>query len=199
MEPKYSAGDIAILMPNVEPRNGCLVVCKLKNEGVFFKLFYEPTFGFIPRSVQTLHYWLTGIDEPVVILDTPVKATLAIVFAEIASGGIDAKAIAMLGVLSAIGAACAQRVGRRFFHAADASQIVIDEVAGYLVTIALIPFTWKAAIIGFGLFRLFDIVKPWPASYFDDKVHNGFGVTMDDICAGVYGRLVLGLILHFWP
>ncbi len=41
MEPKYNAGDIAILMPNVEPRNGCLVVCKLKNEGVFFKLFHQ--------------------------------------------------------------------------------------------------------------------------------------------------------------
>ncbi len=41
MEPKYSSGDIAILMPNVEPRNGCLVVCKLKNEGVFFKLFHK--------------------------------------------------------------------------------------------------------------------------------------------------------------
>jgi SOS-response transcriptional repressor LexA len=43
MEPKYSAGDIAIVMPNVEPRNGCLVVCKLKNEGVFFKLFHQST------------------------------------------------------------------------------------------------------------------------------------------------------------
>ena len=41
MEPKYSGGDIAILMPNVEPRNGCLVVAKLKNEGVFFKLFHQ--------------------------------------------------------------------------------------------------------------------------------------------------------------
>jgi len=41
MEPKYSTGDIAILMPSVEPRNGCLVVCKLKNEGVFFKLFHQ--------------------------------------------------------------------------------------------------------------------------------------------------------------
>jgi len=41
MEPKYNAGDIAIVMPNVEPRNGCLVVCKLKNEGVFFKLFHQ--------------------------------------------------------------------------------------------------------------------------------------------------------------
>ena len=45
MEPYYSAGDIAVLMPNVEPRNGCLVVCKLKNEGVFFKLFRQATDG----------------------------------------------------------------------------------------------------------------------------------------------------------
>jgi phosphatidylglycerophosphatase A len=107
--------------------------------------------------------------------------------------------LTIVAVLSAIGMACAQRVGRRFFHAADAGQIVIDEVVGYLVTVALVPFTWKAALIGFGLFRLFDVVKPWPASYFDDQVHNGFGVTMDDLCAGVYGRLALGLILHFWP
>ena len=45
MEPKYSTGDIAITMPNVEPRNGCLVVCKLKNEGVFFKLFHQSSDG----------------------------------------------------------------------------------------------------------------------------------------------------------
>lgn len=45
MEPKFTAGDIAILMPNVEPRNGCLVVCKLKNEGVFFKLFHQSSDG----------------------------------------------------------------------------------------------------------------------------------------------------------
>jgi SOS-response transcriptional repressor LexA len=49
MEPKYSAGDIAILMPNVEPRNGCLVVCKLKNEGVFFKLFHQSGEGKVFR------------------------------------------------------------------------------------------------------------------------------------------------------
>src|SRR5579871_352126 len=49
MEPKYSAGDVAILMPNVEPRNGCLVVCKLKNEGVFFKLFHQSGEGRIFR------------------------------------------------------------------------------------------------------------------------------------------------------
>ena len=107
--------------------------------------------------------------------------------------------LAVIAGVSAVSVVTAQRVGRRFFHASDASQIVIDEVAGYLVTVALLPFTWKTALLGFGLFRLFDITKPWPASYFDRSVHNGFGVTLDDLCAGVYGRLVLGLVLHCWP
>ena len=49
MEPKYNAGDIAILMPNVEPRNGCLVVCKLKNEGVFFKIYHQSGDGKVFR------------------------------------------------------------------------------------------------------------------------------------------------------
>ena len=49
MEPKYSAGDIAILMPNVEPRNGCLAVCKLKNERVFFKRFHQSGEGKVFR------------------------------------------------------------------------------------------------------------------------------------------------------
>jgi len=49
MEPKFSAGDIVILMPNVEPRNGCLVVCKLKNDGVFFKLFHQARDGRLFR------------------------------------------------------------------------------------------------------------------------------------------------------
>jgi phosphatidylglycerophosphatase A len=107
--------------------------------------------------------------------------------------------LSFLVALSALGMAAAQRVGKPVFHASDAGQIVIDEVVGYLLTVALIPFSWKAAILGFVIFRVLDMTKPWPASYFDRKVHNGFGVTMDDLCAGAWGRLLLGVILHFWP
>jgi phosphatidylglycerophosphatase A len=103
--------------------------------------------------------------------------------------------LVVLVVLSLVGMACAERVGKRYFHASDAGQIVIDEVVGFLLTVFAVPFTWTAAVVGFALFRLFDVVKPWPANYFDDHVHNGFGVTMDDLCAGVYARLVLALIL----
>lgn len=68
----------------------------------------------------------------------------------------------------------------------DCQKIVIDEVAGYAVTMFLAPATWQYALCGFIFFRLFDITKPWPASYFDQNSHSGFGVTMDDVAAGVY-------------
>lgn len=94
---------------------------------------------------------------------------------------------AYLGVtlaLTLVSMAAAQRAGR-YWKVADASPIVIDEVVGYLVTMAFVPFSWPAAIAGFFLFRLFDVLKPWPASAFD-RVKNGFGVTMDDVAAGVF-------------
>jgi phosphatidylglycerophosphatase A len=68
----------------------------------------------------------------------------------------------------------------------DCQKIVIDEVAGYATTMFLAPALWQYALAGFIYFRIFDIVKPWPASYFDRHVHNGFGVVMDDVAAGAY-------------
>lgn len=107
--------------------------------------------------------------------------------------------LTLFGFLTVIGMVASERVGKPVFHAADAGQIVIDEVVGYLLTVMLIPFSWKAALLGFVIFRVLDMTKPWPASYFDAKVHNGFGVTMDDLCAAAWGRLLLGVILHYWP
>ena len=68
----------------------------------------------------------------------------------------------------------------------DCQKIVIDEVAGYATTMFLAPFIWQYVLTGFVFFRLFDITKPWPASYFDRNSHSGFGVTMDDVAAGIY-------------
>ncbi len=73
----------------------------------------------------------------------------------------------------------------RYWGVVDASPIVIDEVAGYLVTMALLPWSWGTAIAGFLFFRLFDVMKPWPASAFD-RVKNPFGVVLDDVAAGVW-------------
>lgn len=80
----------------------------------------------------------------------------------------------------------------------DPSFVVIDEVAGQLITLFLIPFSWKMLIAGFLLFRILDIIKPFPARR-AEKLHGGWGIMMDDVLAGVYGNLLLWLGLHFWP
>ena len=85
-----------------------------------------------------------------------------------------------------------ERAGR-YWGVADASPIVIDEVAGYLLTMALVPFSWPSVLAGFVLFRIFDVLKPWPASALD-RVKNGFGVVMDDLAAGVWAWAALAAL-----
>jgi phosphatidylglycerophosphatase A len=78
----------------------------------------------------------------------------------------------------------------------DNQQIVVDEVAGYLVTLAAVPRDLPDLVVGFALFRLFDIWKPPPVRAIDRRVHGGFGVVADDLAAGVYAALVLAA-LHY--
>jgi len=97
--------------------------------------------------------------------------------------------VAFTFAFAALAVYAADRAGR-YWGIADASPIVIDEVAGYLVTMALVPFSWQAALAGFVLFRIFDVLKPWPASALD-RVKNGFGVVSDDLAAGVWAWAAL--------
>lgn len=83
------------------------------------------------------------------------------------------------------------------FGVDDPKQVVIDEIAGYLVTMAGHAFSWKAAVIGFVLFRFFDILKPFPIGRIDDGLHNGFGIVLDDVVAGVYANICLFAVLYF--
>jgi phosphatidylglycerophosphatase A len=79
----------------------------------------------------------------------------------------------------------------------DRPEIVIDEIAGYLVTMALLPLTLKWMILGFVLFRIFDIWKPYPISYLNDNVKGGLGVVIDDVAAGLVANILLQLLLQF--
>jgi len=83
------------------------------------------------------------------------------------------------------------------FKEKDSGKIVIDEVIGYLVTMAGAPISWKGVLLGFFLFRFFDIAKIQPARYFDRHLKNGYGVVLDDVAAGVYACLLLQLALRF--
>jgi len=80
----------------------------------------------------------------------------------------------------------------------DFGGIVWDEIAGYLITMWLVPFSWQAMVLGFILFRFFDILKPWPIKWIDRQVHGGLGIMLDDVLAGVFaGGLLLGFSSYF--
>lgn len=76
----------------------------------------------------------------------------------------------------------------------DHSGIVWDEFVGLFVTMIAVPITWQSVVLGFLLFRLFDILKPWPISWLDRHVSGGFGIMLDDLLAGVYAWVVLLLL-----
>ncbi len=79
----------------------------------------------------------------------------------------------------------------------DHSGIVWDEFAGYFVTMIAAPAGWLWILIGFALFRLFDIWKPWPISVLDKQVHGGLGIMVDDILAGVFALVCLQALVYF--
>jgi len=78
----------------------------------------------------------------------------------------------------------------------DHSGIVWDEFAGYFITMILAPTGWLWVIIGFALFRLFDIWKPWPISILDKQVHGGLGIMVDDILAGFFALICLQILAY---
>jgi phosphatidylglycerophosphatase A len=76
----------------------------------------------------------------------------------------------------------------------DFGGIVWDEIAGFLITMYGIAFSWQSLLAGFALFRLFDIFKPWPISWLDKHVEGGFGIMIDDVVAG----LLATIVMRFW-
>ncbi|MFN7185643.1 MAG: phosphatidylglycerophosphatase A [Alphaproteobacteria bacterium] len=123
-------------------------------------------------------------------------------------------------LVTLLGIVCSSHYMRDASAAHDAKEIVIDEVAGMWLTLAVWHFwliavtgSWDAAgeilaleganplflAIGFLCFRFFDIVKPWPISVADRKIKGGFGVMLDDLLAGIAAGTVLYAIYLFWP
>lgn len=81
-------------------------------------------------------------------------------------------------------------LAERHFKGTDPSQVVIDEVMGMLITLWLVPVGWVGAGLGFLSFRLFDVIKPYPANRLED-LHGGIGVMADDAMAAIYANLAL--------
>ena len=130
--------------------------------------------GMIPRapgtwgSLAALLPWLLIRNLPLL----PYLAVLATVF-----------------VLGFFAAGSAEKILDR----PDAGAIVIDEILGMFITLTLAPAHPAAWLLGFILFRIFDIAKPFPVSWFDQHIHGGIGIMMDDVIAGLYALISLQL------
>lgn len=88
-------------------------------------------------------------------------------------------------------------ITNRDFGTDDHPAAVFDEIATFPVVMIGIPMHWIFLLIGFCLFRFFDIVKPWPIRWVDKNIHNGFGVMFDDLLAAIFSGIILHAILLF--
>ncbi len=80
----------------------------------------------------------------------------------------------------------------------DHSGIVWDEFVGYWLTMFLAPQGWEWALVGFVLFRFFDVLKPWPVKWADRRVAGGFGIMIDDVLAGIYAWICMLILIRLW-
>ncbi len=81
------------------------------------------------------------------------------------------------------------------FNVPDHGAMVWDEIVGFLLVMIYVPTTWYTILIGFVLFRLFDIIKPPPIKWLDQKIKGGFGVMLDDVVAAVFAWIILQALL----
>lgn len=123
-------------------------------------------------------------------------AGLAVYALVAAAGGGWAEVMAIVAVF-AVGV-WAATISERYFGGIDPGPVVIDEVLGMLITLAFVPVGIKGAVIGFFVFRVFDVVKPFPAGRLE-RLHGGFGVMADDAAAAVYGNVVMRLLAAYAP
>jgi phosphatidylglycerophosphatase A len=127
------------------------------------------TFG---SAAGLLVYWLTRH------WSTPAQLTIVVI-------------VAIVGTWAATRAAA-------HFGREDPGQVVIDEVAGQLVTLAFTGAGLTAVIAAFLIFRVLDIIKPYPANRFE-RLHGGVGIMADDLMAGVYGCAIMHVLMRYVP
>lgn len=105
----------------------------------------------------------------------------------------------LLTVAAVFGGIAVCRYAAEKLDVHDFGGIVWDEVAGLLITLWFVPFSWHAVIGGFILFRIFDIMKPWPIKWIDRKVGGGLGIMLDDVLAGLFAGLILIILIKYLP
>lgn len=103
----------------------------------------------------------------------------------------------LLALVVAAGCYAAEQA-ERIFGSKDPGAVVIDELAGYMVTMIGFSVTVKSLFLGFLAFRLFDIWKPWPIRELDRNIKGGIGIVVDDLAAGVFAHAAVWVCLKLW-
>ena len=135
--------------------------------------------GLMPKAPGT---WGTLVGIPFYFLALRLGGTAAVLACALILFGVGLWASAITG---------------RALGVADHGGIVIDEIAAFVLVLAFAPMGWLWLATAFVLFRIFDIVKPWPISYFDRTLKGGFGVMFDDLLAAIGAIAVLLLLRSF--
>ncbi|MEC8147746.1 MAG: phosphatidylglycerophosphatase A [Pseudomonadota bacterium] len=104
--------------------------------------------------------------------------------------------IIILLIMIMLGIYLCGRCGKLFKNQ-DHPAIVFDEIAGILIPLTFLPFTIVNVLICFCLFRILDIVKPWPISFFDKSLKGGLGIMADDLVAGLFVLLGIDFVLRY--
>lgn len=120
-----------------------------------------------------------------------------LVYAAVATTGSAWVEAAVIAIIFAVGS-WASTIAERYFGGIDPGPVVIDEVLGMLVTLAFIPVSVTGALAGFFVFRVLDVIKPYPAGRLE-RLHGGIGVMADDAAAAVYGNLVMHALAAWAP
>ena len=131
--------------------------------------------GYLPKAPGT---WATLASLPVAFLFLKLGPMIH---------------MALTFLLLIIGIFACDIIGRdRNTH--DDSELVIDELVGILITMTWLPITWQSFVLGFILFRLLDILKPFPINLLDKRIKGGLGVMLDDVAAGMIANVILQLV-----
>jgi phosphatidylglycerophosphatase A len=120
-----------------------------------------------------------------------------VVFFAVRSSESVAVELAVIAVLFAVGI-WSGTVAEHHFGGVDPAPIVLDEVVGMLITLCLLPVNTAGAIAGFFIFRVLDVIKPFPSARFE-KLPGGLGVMADDGMAAIYGNLVMRGMIALAP
>jgi phosphatidylglycerophosphatase A len=121
---------------------------------------------------------------------------LAVFFAVRSAGSVPLE-VGVILLVFVVGLWCGT-IAEHHFGGIDPGPVVLDEVLGMLITLALLPVSTTGAIVGFVVFRVLDVVKPWPSAQFE-RLPGGLGVMADDAMAAIYGNLLMRALIALMP